>query len=139
MKYQPWRTAIFKDMLMTKIEIWEKYVYEFANNESDNVLENSTKCINWLVNEYTNKRKAIGIPQLVIDKFNERHLWHATALMNSIEWVCWSMSFHNTEEKKNAILHLHTMMLVLTVIDAEKTLWFLNWQLNWIKYNGIVI
>jgi len=139
MKFEEVRTLIFKDMMMIKIRIRKKRVEDFAKSYNENILECSTKCINWLVEEYNKERNKEWIPSLVISKFNERHLWHATALMEAIEWVCGSRSFHNEQEKKNAILHLHTMMLVLTIIDAEKTLWILNWELKGIKYKWKII
>lgn len=138
-KYEPWRTAIFRDMLISKLKIWRDFVFIFATNDSPNILDCSTKCINWLVDWYNGDREEKQIPKIVIDKFNYRHIDHANTLMNWIESICGSRSFHNDFEKKNAILHLHIMMLVVTVIDAEKTLWVLNWELTGVKYKWIIL
>lgn len=139
MEFDEGRTKIFRDMLMVKVKARKKNVMYFVTKTDENLLDVSTSCINDLINEYTKIRWDMAIPQIVIDKFNYWHSPHASALMQAIEGVCGSRSFHNDREKKNAILHLHTMMLVFTLLDAEKTLWVLNGELTGMVYKWLTI
>jgi len=133
------RTEIFKDLLLIKFRIWKKWINEFINDKSDDILESSTKAINDLVNEYNKERIDKWIPSIVIDKFNFRHEGHAQSLMDWIRSICGGGAFNTIEEMKNAILYLHLMMLWITFIDAKNTLWVLNWELKGINYKSLTI
>lgn len=132
------RTEIFRDMLAIKFEIREEAMTWLQEGVTyDNILEKNCCAIDKIVDGYNKERRAMGIPHVVIDKFNEWHSPHASSLAKDIEDIISGNSFSGVKEMMHAILYLHTYILVLTFRDAEKTLWELNGQLSGQTYKGI--
>lgn len=135
-KYDKWRSQIFKDMICIKFDIWETYLEKSIAKKNHWAWE-MIDVINWIVDWYNKKWREYWIPEIVIDKFNERHHWHANMLFLSIENIVRWWAFSSDREKVNAALYMHLAMAVQTFNDAEKTLGKLNWELSWVIYKWI--
>lgn len=135
-KKAPVRTEIFRDMLTSKIRIRKTTIKDCINSKEKVTAYKMIESINKIVNSYQVERARMGIPTIVINKFNEWHLWHSNVLISCIQDICSSDSFSSYEEKMNAVLHMHNMMLIITITDVEKTLGSLNWELSGLIYNG---
>ncbi len=128
-----WRSKIFSDMISIKLLIWEKHIAGVVKKK-DCKKDDMLGAIDDLVEEYTKEWIVAWIPNSVIDKFNGWHKEHATILIQGIQDICDWRAFTSKKEKINAILYMHLNLLVITRIDAEKTLWELNWELSGIEY-----
>ena len=133
-----WRTKIFQDMLVIKLKIWAEKLREATNKKWDlNTIYQNTliDIYHW----YLSERKEREIPLIVVEKFNKRHEPLIELYQKSIENICSSKWYSSRIEKENAILEISNAMVVFTILDWEKTLWSLNWELTWLKYKWLLI
>ena len=137
-KYSEWRTKIFRDMLIVKFKIWKRILKETIHEKWDlnNIWQDAIIDIyKWYIEEWDK----VWIPNIVIDKFNSWHSQHIKIYQKAIErifsWDC----FSSKEEKINAILEISITMIILTLSDAEQTLWSINWDLSWLEYKWVTI
>lgn len=141
------RDAVFKDMLNIKFQLWHdhtKHVVSLVSTKytyiSDSDFEEIwTSGMMQCAKEYEMEWMQSEIPEIVINKFNEWHGSHADILFNTLKNICHGNSFSTKEEQTNAILELQNALIIITMIDAEKTLGSLNGDLTGIKYKGIVL
>ena len=90
-----------------------------------------------IVDEYNRQWEIQRIPKIVRKKFNEWHYDHADVLIRGMKDLVICRSFSTMEEKLNAVLELNNALLLMTLLDAEKTLWELNWELSGTFYKKI--
>ena len=138
------RTAIFKDMLNIKLKHWGEKIKEAVENDYSKMTDNElqTLFINatmTLVDSYEREWIEKDIPQIVIDKFREWHDDHTKMFVETIRNICRGKSFSTKIEQVNAILEMNNTMLILTILDAEKTLGELNGELAGLVYKGITM
>ena len=137
-KFAKGRTKIFQDMLAIKLKIWAEKLREATNKEWDlNTIYQNT-LIN-IYRWYLSERKEREIPLVVVEKFNKRHEPLIELYQKSIENICSSKWYSSRIEKENAILEISNAMVVFTILDWEKTLGSLNWELTGLKYKWLLI
>jgi len=133
-----WRTQIFKDMLNIKLTKWSKSL-KIALNTKWDIEEIFIDCLVALIEDYNAEWKSLWIPSIVIDKFNEWHSNHVDIYIGAIKSISKWHSFDSTTEKQNAIMEISSAMMILTILDAEKTLWKINWDLSGIEYKWVIL
>lgn len=135
------RTEIFRDLIKFRLQA---YLDEFTD-ESFNYFMHMDGELSYreLLNLFTNvrdksdeKAKAAGIPEVVIDKFNQWANPTVQYTLRSAELVLHSGVYDSNTEKMSIIYSLMTSMLELVVLEAEKTLSILNGELDGIEYKG---
>jgi len=144
-KFCKGRTILFTDMLDKKFKIWKMTVREFVSEAlklkaTGAELENlSSRYINKIVEDYEREWHTMGVPENVIDKFMEWHGQRIKMLLEFINPICIGDSYDSVEEKLNAILDIHKVLIVITIIDVEKTLGQMNGELTGLEYKGLII
>ena len=137
------RTLVFKDMLVSKNSIWKNVSIETIEDNSyvsnADFYNKNIKRLNDGVIACEKAWQDLGIPQIVIDKFNEWHINRVKLITEDITMIAYSNFYHEYEEKKLAILDLYSLSLVMTVLDAERTLMHLNGALTGKVYKGVTI
>lgn len=142
--YNEGRTTMFREMLKTKFEVWRDNVlkvcmmdYEHMSNAD--IKQAFTQATLDLVNQYETKWQQDGIPKIVIDKFHQWHDNHAEMFMETIDSITSGSCFGSAREIVNAILEMNMLMILLTLLDAERTLGDLNGELTGLTYKGLTL
>jgi len=141
----PVRTKLFVDMLDIKFLNWKKYTKEFIvaclakKPSSDELRSMSSASIQNIIEDYQENWKRIGVPQIVISKFNSWHSKRVLLLIEAISSICTSDSYSSLKEKLNAILEIHKVLIVITILDVEHTLGSLNGALSGENYGSKII
>ena len=132
------RKAIFRDMLKIKFEVWKKRMLDVIDmNEK---LEKKVLDLLFAgIKEYEDKWKDMGIPAIVIKKFNEWHDKRVSIVKDDIILICNSAIYKTTEEKKRAILSLFCETLTMSILDAEYTFKIINGDLKGLTYKDFII
>lgn len=140
----PLRSAIFKDFLKIKFRHAQNKLLQLItipniNNVDNTELENILlQSLNNIVLEYELEARVMGIPEIVIQRFNYWHDGRVQMLKQTIGHVSHSTFLLNNLEKVSVVLDTFNTVLSMTLIDAEKTLIDLNGQIDDVNYNGIV-
>ena len=135
------RTLIFQEMLKTKFVVWKSYIKTICEKDwkqmsNDEIRTTFLKALVELVHDYETQWEKDGIPKIVITKFHKWHDNHAQMLMESIENISRGTSFGSKKEIMNAILEVNNTMLILTILDAEKTLGEMDGELSGLTFKG---
>ena len=133
------RTTLFRDMLKIKFEAWKRNIaavcaVDYQNMSKSDIRQAFTEAMLNLVSEYESTWEQNGIPRIVVDKFHKWHDNHAQMFLEAIESITGGTCFSSPREIMNAILEMNAMMLLLTILDAEKTLGDLNGELSGMEY-----
>jgi hypothetical protein len=140
-EYCEGRTILFRDMLKIKFKVWQEHIRKACDNSQDSqtntqIGQDFLKATVDLVDEYERLWEQDGIPQNIIQKFHKWHDNHAQIFIDAIESITGGSSFNSKKEVINAILEISNAMLLLTILDAEKTLGDLNGELTGMTYKG---
>ena len=133
-----WRTQIFKDMLKIKFTLRKEAMKQMILTKWDIEIV----FMDWLlklVKDYNYEWEKKLIPKVAIDKFNDWHNNHVQVFVLWIESIANWKCFSSDKEKINAIMELSSSMIVLTVLDGEKTLWLINGELTWVHYDIFIL
>ncbi len=141
-QYCEGRTLMFRDLLKIKFELWRENILkvcamDYEHMSSGDIRQAFTQATLDLVSQYEAKWQQDAVPQVVINKFHEWHDNHAEMFIETIESITMGSCFGSPREIMNAILEMNMMMLLLTLLDAEKTLGDLNGELSGLEYKGI--
>jgi len=139
------KTELFRDMLKVKFTIWEREVKNMVNN----IVNKQFKITNlekvvidnliYVVTSYEDEWRKMGVPEIVIEKFNKWHKPHVDLIFETIKSIIAGKIYNDKILLLNAILDLYLAMIVMTMADAEETLKRLNGELNGIKYNDCIV
>jgi hypothetical protein len=133
---------IFKDFIYIKFESVKNNLTKLAmlpgldkynNTELQNVV---MACIVQIITEYESKAESIGIPKMVVNKFNYWHAPKVELIKKSIISICHSGFISDNSEKLSVIFNNLELLLHMTLIDAESTLYALNGELDSVSYNA---
>jgi len=127
------RTLLYRNMLWIKLKVREdkmKEATEKAMKEKTICREGLLECIEGIVGWYEKERKLAWVPEIVIQKFNERHTPHAEILMRSIDNILLWHWFSTKKEQMNAILYSNLTVLYMTYWDVRRTLGELNGEID---------
>jgi hypothetical protein len=143
-QYCEGRTRLFRDMLQIKFKSWRDHVRKACDKSKNYPTNNQVgqeflKTVVDLVNEYEKQWEQDGIPPKVIQKFHKWHDNHAQIFIEAIENITGGSSFSSKKEVINAILEIGNAMLLLTILDAEKTLGDLNGELSGMTYKDMTL
>lgn len=143
------RTLVFRDMLRIKFEHWEDGLKNAMIDGEDNLTDSELQAllekatIDFVGGYRKEWRETLDIDgkylELITSKFSEWHQAKVEMYMEAIRGICQGNSFSSAREKANAFLELNCSMLVLTIIDAERSLGELNGELTGAKYKGHTI
>ncbi|QQR82984.1 hypothetical protein IPJ72_04120 [Candidatus Peregrinibacteria bacterium] len=135
------RTAMFSDMLETKFELWRDMItrvcatdYEHMSNAD--IRQMFTQETLNLVSQYEAQWQQDGVPKVVVSKFHEWHDNHAEMFLGTVDSITLGACFGSQREIINAILEMNMLMVLLTLLDAEKTLGDLNGEISGLEYKG---
>lgn len=135
------RTAMFRDMLETKFELWRDMItricatdYEHMSNAD--IRQMFTQETLNLVSQYETQWQQDGVPKVVVSKFHEWHDNHAEMFLGTVDSITLGACFGSQREIINAILEMNMLMVLLTLLDAEKTLGDLNGEISGLEYKG---
>ncbi len=136
------RTTMFRDMLKIKFEAWKRSItvvsaMDYESLSKIDIRQAFIQSTLNLVSDYESTWEQYGIPRVVIEKFHKWHDNHAQMLLEAIESITGGSCFSSPREIMNAIMEMNTMMLLLTILDAEKTLGDLNGELSGLEYKGV--
>lgn len=137
------RTEIFRDLMKINME---SFLDEF-NDESFLMFMNINGELSYreMIESMTNVRNKanqraieIGIPNIVVDKFN--HWTNPTKqyTIRCAELILHSGVYDKNSEKMVIIYTMLTSMLELMIFEAEKTLSTINGELDGIEYKGYI-
>lgn len=143
-QYCEGRTILFRDMLKIKFRVWQDHIRKACDKSQDyptssQIGQAFLKATVDLVDEYERLWEEDGIPPKVIQKFHKWHDNHAQIFIEAIENITGGSSFSSKKEVINAILEISNAMLLLTILDAEKTLGDLNGELTGMKYKDLTL
>ena len=135
------RTEIFRDFLRIKFTVYKESLNRFLDkeikpSEFESEINNH---FNEAIQEYINRCLGAGIPQIVVDKFQQWHMPRIEFTNMAIEQICKTEIIDNDIEKMFAILTIYDSALYATVIDAEQTLKKLNGELTGTIYKNICV
>lgn len=141
-QYCEGRTTMFRDLLKTKFELWRDNIMkvcgmDYEHMSSGNMRQAFTQATLDLVSQYETKWLQDGVPKVVVTKFHEWNDNHAEMFLETIDSITMGSCFGSLREIMNAVLEMNMMMLLLTLLDAEKTLGDLNGELTGLEYKGI--
>lgn len=136
------RTAMFRDMLRTKFELWRDMVakicaMDYEHMSSGDIRQTFTQETLDLVTEYESEWQKNGVPKIVVSKFHEWHDNHAEMFLGTVDSITLGACFGSQREIINAILEMNMLMVLLTLLDAEKTLGDLNGEISGLEYKGL--
>jgi hypothetical protein len=141
---EPLRAKIFKSFLKIKFEVTLNKIREFIlagdmNEMNSEVFHDKLySLVTEIIQEYEIKVLADEIPQVVIDKFNKWHGGKVTTIFNFVNDICEADDWYVLNTVKfYSFLNQYVSILDLTLIDARKTLVYLNGELDKITYKGI--
>jgi len=143
-QYCEGRTMLFRDMLKIKFRVWQDRIRKACEKCVDyptnsQIGQEFLKATVDLVEEYERLWEQDGIPRNVVEKFHKWHDNHAQIFIEAIENITGGSSFSSNKEVINAILEISNAMLLLTILDAEKTLGDLNGELTGMKYKDLIL
>lgn len=135
------RTEIFRDLIKFRLQ---SFLDEFTDESFKYFLHiDGELSYRELLNLFTEvrdrsdeKAKAAGIPDIVIEKFNQWTNPTIQYTLRSAELVLHSGVYDTNTEKMTIIYSLMTSMLELVILEAEKALSILNGELDGIEYKG---
>lgn len=141
-EYCEGRTLMFRDMLKTKFELWRDNILrvcsmDYQNMSSADIRQAFMQALLDLVSQYELKWQQDGVPKVVVTKFHEWHDNHAEMFLETVDSITMGSCFGSPREILNAILEMNMMMVLLTLLDAEKTLGDLNGEISGFEYKGI--
>lgn len=137
----PVRTEIFRDVLKVFYEIAEYEIESLLqkNITSENFLSSNYNMVNAIIKDSSIKMRNIGVPEVVVTKFNQWNSDRHEYVLNTISDIDSSDVFSTTIEKQYAALNLYMDTCYFTLMDAEKTLKSLNGDLTGAVYKGRII
>ena len=135
------RTAMFRDMLITKFELWRDMISDICTSDYEHmsnadIRQMFTQETLDLVTQYETKWQQNGVPKVVVSKFHEWHDNHAEMFLGTVDSITLGACFGSQREIINAILEMNMLMVLLTLLDAEKTLGDLNGEISGLEYKG---
>lgn len=137
----PVRTEIFRDVLKVFYEIAEYEIENLLqkNITSENFLSSNYNMANAIIKDSSIKMRNIGVPEVVITKFNQWNSGRHEYVLNTISDIDSSDVFSTIVEKQYAALNLYMDTCYFTLMDAEKTLKSLNGDLTGAVYKGKIV
>lgn len=143
-QYCEGRTAMFSDMLKTKFELWRDMITKICGMDYESMTSTDIRLLFTqetidLVNQYETLWQQNGVPKVVVSKFHEWHDNHAEMFLGTIDSITSGACFGSPREIINAILEMNMLMVLLTLLDAEKTLGDLNGELSGLTYKGLTL
>lgn len=138
------KKKVFTDFLIIKYSAFRDAIYSFVERQDLEILSKDQlssefkKLFNDTVKLYNIKAQQEWIPQLVIDKFM---IWHKSTIEKTSKEIwefCQSDFFYSNTSRISAILTVYNIDFYNTIIDAEKTLKDINWDLAWLEYKWII-
>lgn len=141
-QYCEGRTVMFRDLLKTKFEIWRDNIMkvcgmDYEHMSSGDIRQAFMQATLDLVSQYETKWQQDGVLKVVVTKFHEWHDNHAEMFLETVDSITMGSCFGSPREIMNAILEMNMLMVLLTLLDAEKTLGDLNGELTGLEYKGI--
>ena len=137
----PVRTEIFRDVLKVFYEIAEYEIESLLqkNITTENFLSSNYNMANAIIKDSSIKMRNIGVPEVVITKFNQWNSGRHEYVLNTISDIDSSDVFSTIVEKQYAALNLYMDTCYFTLMDAEKTLKSLNGDLTGAVYKGKIV
>lgn len=141
----PNRTKMFKNMLDDKFNKWNSNIFDMVNEAMNTKASGcelemiSNKYVKRIITDYEKCWKDSGINKKVIEKFSTWHNEHIKLLVITIGSICLGDSFNTLKEKVNAILEIHKVIIIITIVDVEKTLGEMNGELSGTKYKNLTL
>jgi len=138
----PVRNQMFRDLLQTKFIFWKNAAVDICDIQAccdDELIRKITARLYNAVTGYEAQWSQCGIPDVVIEKFNQWHQARFEYMVSTVTIIISSNFFDSHQEKIADILYTFTSLLSITVIDAEKVLSELNGDLTGIEYKGKII
>lgn len=138
------REAIFRDFLLIKFMSVKRNFESFISTHDLNSMSSSKfqarllECMNDITRDYERRALEQGIPEIVISKFNEWNEPKVSAIYEYVGDVCDDNELYpDNFTKMRIILDFIYHINNFTIMDAKKTLTYLNGQLNDVVYKGI--
>lgn len=137
----PVRTEIFRDVLKTFYEVTEYEITTLLKQDItlDNFLAYNYNMANAVIKDSSTRMRNIGIPEVVITKFNQWNNARHEYVLSTISDIDSSDVFSTVVEKQYAALNLYMDTCYFVLMDAEKTLKSLNGDLTGAVYKGKVV
>lgn len=134
----PVRTEIFRDILTIYYKTSKEKIGELLNEDVtlDNFLTENYKTANAIIKESNEKMLSLGIPEVVVRKFNEWNSGINEYILSAISDIDSSNVFSTVVEKQYTVLSTYVNSSNFILMDAEKTLKSLNGDLTGTTYKG---
>lgn len=138
------RHLIFKDLLKVKFKAIQHKIFTleervgFDGWDGSTFYNNLLLCISETDDIYQRNAVVMGIPHIVIAKFNRWRGGTLDFLLKSAELISYSPVYKNNHERMQAIYTVYTAMLEILINEAEKTLTLLNGELAGLEYKGVI-
>lgn len=138
------RKAIFTDLLTIRFSGIENVIGNleskigFTKLNSDELYKLFLDCISDTNNTFRQESTNAGIPEIIIEKYEEWTSRTMEYLLVSSQMILHSNIYDNNEEKVQALYMLITSLLEITIAEAEYTLDTLNGELSGIEYKGFI-
>lgn len=129
----PVRSAMVRLFIRIKLKSIERHFKQLVDDvvvgkEISSCVFNNT--ITKAVVDYEAEAKERFIPEVFISKFSTWHTPKIKEMRDMIEYISRSTIYDNNIEKTCAVLDVILMVLHLTLMDAETTLYAMNGELN---------
>ena len=138
------KKKVFRDILILKYTHFKEWLYKFVQRKdidimTENELYKEFKktfddIVTWCIKEAND----IWIPPLVMEKFMYWHNGTIESTARMIKEFCFSTYFYTNTARLSAILSAYNVEFYLTLVDAEKALQHINWDLIWLNYKWMI-
>jgi hypothetical protein len=139
---EPLRQAIFRDFLLFKFSVLAKNLEKFIEDgnidriPSELFFTKMHKVFDDSITQSNQRSIDKGIPQVVLNKFQEWHKPIVEQFRMFLADVCRSTWYSNNTQKTVAVMDYLNVVLHFTLINAQKTIQSLNGELDGVEYRG---
>jgi hypothetical protein len=143
----PGRRQVFTDLLEIKFgtirrvfkEWMRSHVHRVESMDDDALFYELIGLVNRTIEQYTLAFRAEGIPEPVIEAFNNWHSRRVKALEEELETICGSTWIGGPIGKVGFFFSILDNTSAGTLLDGERALRSLNGKLTGLIYKGVVI
>jgi len=139
------RKKMFTDMLEIKLKLRHDWLLEFFKkidrcNWDTKIQQKELIDVLWeIIDSYEAKWRKSWIPEIVINKFRLRHSKKVEIYWETIAQVFEHDNYDTLYEKFCTILTLLETLLIMTKLDAQSTIWDLNWEISGLNYRWMIL
>lgn len=138
------RTAVFRDYLITYFTVYKKKLYEFINSidykniENEKLWDKLFSTLNSITVEFNKEVRLLGIPEIVIERMDAERKIIVDFMIETMRLSCFDNNYNNIGLKIYAILNLCQHILYSVMMYSQKVCDGINGALSGKKYKNFI-